>query len=100
VELVIEGGPVFVADTDALSLAVELPLAVMLADPLAVLLALAENVPEADEELETKRDPVLFTDTDTLPLAVKLPLAVAVLQMLEVSEGDPDTEEEAACVSE
>ena len=98
-EPVLEGNPVLVADTDALQLAVELPLAVTLADPLTVLLALA-HVPEAEEELETKEDPVLIADTDALPLAVKLPLAVAVLQMLEVSEGDPDTEEEAACVSE
>ena len=82
-EPVVEGDPVLVADTDALQLAVELPLAVTLADPLTVLLALA-HVPEAEEELETEGDPVLVADTDALPLAVELPLAVALADPLTV----------------
>jgi len=86
VELVIEGDPVLVADTDALSLAVELPLAVMLADPLTVLQALAENVPEADEELEMEGDPELVADTDAHALAVELPLAVALADPLMLED--------------
>ncbi len=52
VELVIEGDPVLVAESDALPLAVELSLAVTLADPLTVLLPLDVSQGDPEPEME------------------------------------------------